>query len=78
MAVSDILKLAALAHVHVNVARRHERQRQLAAHTLQLRESLAIPPFPQQLDGEPDIAGKELLTATRLRSHPAPAPAATE
>ncbi len=43
------------------------------AHPLQLRETLTIPPFAQQLDGEPDIAREELLQPgafARIRLEP--------
>ncbi len=57
----QVLELAAFAHVHVDVARGDERHRQLTPDTLQLRETLAIAPFAQQLDSKPDISRKKLL-----------------
>src|SRR5689334_12174388 len=54
----NILKLPAPALVHVNVATGNERQTQIATEALESFQPFAIVAFTEQLDGNPDIAGK--------------------
>ena len=54
-----VLQRAAATRVHVHVPGGDERQFEFATEVLQLREPPAITSGRQQLDGDPELAGKE-------------------